>query len=69
MSSHMTPDAAAYYDRAVRSMTAEQKLASAEALWHTAWALKIAGVRIQHPEWSDDQVTVLVRQLFLRATT
>jgi hypothetical protein len=65
----MTPDAAAHYDRAIRGMTAEQKLASAEALWHTAWELKIAGVRMQHPEWSGDQVAAQVRQLFLRATT
>jgi hypothetical protein len=69
MPSHMSPDAAAHYDRAVRDMTAEQKLASAEALWYAAWDLKAAGVRLQHPEWSASQITDRVRQLFLRATT
>jgi len=66
---HMSPDAAAHYYRAVRGMTAEQKLASAEALWYAAWELKVAGVRLQHPEWSDSQLADRVRQLFLRATT
>jgi hypothetical protein len=69
MPSPLSPDAATYYDRAIRGMTAEQKLASAEALWHTAWELKTAGVRMQYPEWSDDQVAARVRQLFLRVTT
>lgn len=65
----MSPEAAARYDRAVRDMTPEQKLASAEALWHTAWQLKVAGVRMQHPEWSETQVVDQVRQLFLRAAS
>src|SRR5580704_8202362 len=38
---HMSPDAAAHYYRAVRGMTAEQKLASAEALWYAAWSSKL----------------------------
>ena len=69
MLSPMLPDTAAHYDRIVGSMTAEQKLASTEALWHTAWELKVAGVRMQHPEWSEEQVAAQVRRIFLRATT
>ena len=69
MASHLPSEAAARYTRAVRDMTAEQKLASAEALWRTAWQLKVAGVRMQHPEWSETQVVARVRQLFLRATS
>lgn len=69
MPSHMSPEATAHYDRALGNMTPAQKLASAEALWYTAWELKVAGVRMQHPEWSDSQIMDRVRQLFLRATT
>lgn len=35
----------------------------------TAWALKAAGIRSQHPEWSEQQVQDHVRQIFLYATT
>jgi hypothetical protein len=65
----MSTDATAHYDNAVRHMTPEQKLASAEALWHMAWELKTAGIRMQNPEWSDTQIANRVRQLFLYATT
>jgi hypothetical protein len=69
MPSDMSPAAATQYDNSVRQMTPEQKLASAEALWHMAWELKIAGVRMQNPEWSEAQITAGVRQLFLCAAT
>lgn len=69
MQSDMSPEAATHYDNAVRHMTPEQKLASAEALWRMAWELKIAGVRMQNPEWSEAQITARVRQLFLCAAT
>lgn len=34
-----------------------------------AWDLKSAAVKEQHPEWSDEQVEVKVREIFLYAST
>jgi len=48
-------------------MTAEQKLAVARQLRATAWELKAAGVRAQHPEWSEGEVQARVREIFLYA--
>ncbi len=49
---------------ALRRMTAAQKLDVMHALWRQAWALKAAGVRMQHPDWTDAQVEACVREIF-----
>lgn len=51
----------------LRRMSASQKLAVVDALWRQAWALKSAGVRAQHPDWSDEQVASAVREILVRA--
>jgi len=55
--------------RIYQSMTPEQKLRIATNLYHYARALKAAGLREQHPDWSEKQVQEKVGEIFLYATT
>jgi hypothetical protein len=55
--------------RIYKSMTPEQKLKIAANLHHCARALKAAGLRDQHPEWSEREIQEKVREIFLYATT
>lgn len=48
-------------------MTAEQKIRLAETLWWEARKLKAAGLRAQHPDWSEEQIEAKVREIFLYA--
>ena len=48
----------------LRRMTPAQKLAVMHSLWRQAWNLKAAGVRRQHPEWTTEQVSAQVREIF-----
>ena len=49
----------------IRKMTPEQRLRVAAALYRDARELKAAGVRIVHPDWTDEQVKEEVRRSFL----
>lgn len=51
------------------NMSVLQKLEQVFQLRETSWALKTAGVRAQHPEWSEKQVQDFVRKIFLYAST
>jgi hypothetical protein len=51
----------------LRRMTGEQRLKVAEQLYWSARKLKTAGVRSQHPDWSDGQVKAEVNRIFLNA--
>lgn len=53
--------------RLFSAMTPTERWMVAESLYRTARSLKRAGVRAEHPEWSDEQVLEEVRQQFLRA--
>lgn len=55
------------YWRIIRAMTPAQKLRTAHGLYVTARTLKEAGLRQQHPEWTDEQVLATVREVFLYA--
>lgn len=44
-------------------MSADEKVRVANALWRDAWSAAAAGVRANHPEWSDAQVLEQVRKL------
>jgi hypothetical protein len=55
--------------RIYQSMTPEQKLGVALDLYHCAWDLKAAGLRAQHPDWSEKQIQDKVREIFLYART
>lgn len=61
--------ASAHYVEVLRRMTPEQKLATAEELWRTAWELKAAGERMLYPDLSEEQIHKRVRRIFLRAST
>jgi hypothetical protein len=50
-------------------MTSEQRLQLAERLYWEARELKAAGVRMQHPDWSEEQVKAEVRRIFIHART
>lgn len=51
----------------LRQMTATEKVAAMQSLWRQAWSLKAAGVRGLHPEWSEAEVAVAVREIFRNA--
>ena len=50
-------------------MTPEQKLKVAMDLYHCARELKAAGLRSQHPGWTESKVQEKVREIFLYART
>lgn len=52
-----------------RSMTPAQKWRVACELRRTAWNLRRAGVKQQHPDWTDEQVEQRVKESFLYGTT
>ena len=53
----------------LRRMTPEQKLIAAFDLYNTARELKAAGLRMQHPDWTHDQIQKEVSRIFLHART
>jgi hypothetical protein len=52
-----------------RRMTPERRLALAEQLYWTARELKIAWLRQQHADWSDEQIQRETTRLFTDAGT
>ena len=48
-------------------MSPAQKLRAAEMLYNSAWQLKAAALRDQHPEWTDEAIHQAVRDIFLYA--
>jgi hypothetical protein len=53
----------------LRAMPGERRLKLAEGLYWSARKLKAAGVRSQHPDWSEEKVKAEVNRLFLHART
>lgn len=51
----------------LRAMTGEKRLQLAEKLYWSARRMKIAGLRTQHPEWSQEQLEAETRRVFLYA--
>jgi hypothetical protein len=54
---------------ALRRMTPERRLDIAEKIYWIARELKAAGVRMHHPDWSEEQVAREVTRLFTHART
>ena len=52
-----------------RKMTGGQKLKLAMRLYWSARRLKAAGLRQQHPDWTEDQVQKEVTEIFKNART
>jgi hypothetical protein len=53
-----TPEIQAMQDRIIMAMTGEQRLNMALELSLFARALARAGIRREHPDWSENQVTI-----------
>ena len=51
----------------LRAMTGERRLQLAEQLYWSARRLKLAGLRAQHPDWTEEQLNAEVRRIFLHA--
>jgi hypothetical protein len=48
----------------LRSMSGQDRLKVAERLYWSARKMKAAGVRAQHPNWTESQVEAEVRRIF-----
>ncbi len=51
----------------LRKMTGQKRLEIAEQMFWSARNLKIAGVRYQHPDWSEEKVIAEVNRIILEA--
>ena len=52
-------------DNIIRDMSPGRRLEVARELYETAWQLKVAGLRREHPDWSDQYIFAKVRRVFL----
>ncbi len=52
-----------------RSMTPEQKYKIGMSIYWTVRKWKAAGIRMQHPDWSEEQVQAKVKEIFLYVRT
>lgn len=57
------------YRKVLRNMTPAQKLDAMQRIYNTARDLKAAGLRMQHPDWTEDQIQAALREAFLYART
>ena len=52
-------------DDIIRAMSPGRRLQVAQELYETAWQIKAAGLRREHPEWSEQSIFAKVRRVFL----
>ncbi len=52
-------------DEILRTMTPGRRLQVAQELYETAWQLKAAGLRREHPDWPEERVMGKVRRVFV----
>jgi hypothetical protein len=52
-----------------RKMSGQRRLELSSQLYWSARKMKAAGLRSQHPDWSEEQIQAEVRQIFLHART
>ncbi|MEI7911696.1 MAG: hypothetical protein WCK77_18860 [Verrucomicrobiota bacterium] len=65
MAAELSPE----YIATLRRTTGAQKLRVAFALYWSARKLKAAALRHQHPSWSEVEVQLMVKHIFLHAST
>jgi hypothetical protein len=53
----------------LRAIPGERRLRLAERLYWSARKLKSAGLRAQHPDWTEERLSAEVRRIFLNART
>ena len=51
----------------LRAMPGERRLRLAEQLYWSARKMKATGLRAQHPDWREEEVSAEVRRIFLHA--
>ena len=52
-----------------QAMTPEKKLQIALDLYYSAKKLKAAGIKLKHPDWSTEEISQKVREIFMYART
>lgn len=55
------------YLKIIRGLSPAQKFKTAAEMWEVARQIKAAGLRMQHPDWTDEQIERAVREAFLYA--
>ena len=55
--------------RIYKSMTPDEKFAVANGLYWAARRTREAWLRSLHPDWTEEQISRTVREIFLRART
>jgi hypothetical protein len=57
------------YWKILQVMTPAQKQDAMQRIYNTARELKAAGLRMNHPDWTEDQINAALREAFLYART
>lgn len=52
-------------DEILRAMSPGRRLQVAQGLYETAWQLKAAGLRREHPDWPEERVMGKLRRVFV----
>ena len=52
-------------DEILRAMSPGRRLQVAQELYETAWQLKAAGLRREHPDWPEKRVMGKLRRVFV----
>jgi hypothetical protein len=52
-------------DAILRAMSPARRLEIAEELYTTAWQIKAAGLRREHPDWPEDKILGKLRRVFV----
>jgi hypothetical protein len=65
----LTPDLHPAQIEAYRRMIPAQKMRQASRLYWQARKFKKAGLQMQHPDWSEEQIEEETRRIFLYAST
>ena len=62
---HHAREAEQLQDELIRRMTPGRRLEIARKLYEMAWQLKQAGLRRQHPDWSEEEICAKFRRVFI----
>ena len=52
-------------DEILRAMSPKRRLEVARELYDTAWQIKAAGLRRQHPDWPEEFLLAKLRRVFV----
>jgi hypothetical protein len=52
-------------DAILRLMSPARRLAIADELYATAWQIKAAGLRREHPDWPEEKILGKLRRIFI----